>query len=180
MTSEHTTSEHKPWLAHLNALPDEIAEAELMACCASTRWAREVATKRPYADGDALLAAGRESSAGLDWTDVLQALSAHPAIGERPTAAKTGGEREAGWSRSEQSGMDAADEWIRDDLAAANREYADRFGHVFLICASGLSAERMLAAVRYRLGNDEAEEQRIVTNELGKIAALRLERLLGS
>ena len=161
-------------LTRLNTLSERDAEAELMTCCASPRWARQVAAGRPYADADALLGAGREASGALDWPDVEQALSAHPAIGERAA----GQSREAGWSRSEQSGMDSADDRTRTELAAANKAYADRFGHVFLICATGLSAERMLAAVSARLGNDQDTERKIVTDELGKIAALRLEKLL--
>jgi 2-oxo-4-hydroxy-4-carboxy-5-ureidoimidazoline decarboxylase len=161
-------------LSRLNALPDADAEAELAACCASARWAREVAKGRPYADAAALLAAGREASAALAWPDVREALSAHPAIGERAQGEST----EAGWSRSEQSGVDDAGDRVRTELAAANRAYADRFGHVFLICASGLSADRMLAALRERLGNDPETERGVVAEELGKIAALRLEKLL--
>lgn len=161
-------------LTRLNALPEADAEAELITCCASTRWARQVGKGRPYADAAALFAAGREASGALDWPDVEQALSAHPAIGERAA----GDGREAGWSRSEQSGMDTADDRTRAELAAANRAYAERFGHVFLICASGLSADRMLAAVSARLGNDQDTERKIVADELGKIAALRLEKLL--
>ncbi|MCI0688015.1 MAG: hypothetical protein L0Y54_12365, partial [Sporichthyaceae bacterium] len=105
---------------------------------------------------------------------VLQALAAHPRIGERAT----GETREAGWSRHEQSAaLDASGE-VRRALAAANLAYEQRFGHVFLICATGRSDTEMLTAARARLTHDEVTEQGVVRIELGRIVALRLDRLL--
>jgi 2-oxo-4-hydroxy-4-carboxy-5-ureidoimidazoline decarboxylase len=100
------------------------------------------------------------------------ALSAHPRIGERPA----GEGREAAWSRREQA--DADDPSVAAALVEANREYEERFGHVFLIFATGKSAPEMLAAARARLAHDEATERPVVQDELRKIALLRLERLV--
>jgi 2-oxo-4-hydroxy-4-carboxy-5-ureidoimidazoline decarboxylase len=105
----------------------------------------------------------------LSWDDVLIALNAHPRIGERPA----GDSREAAWSRREQSAV-TADDAIRE----ANRAYEEKFGHVFLIFASGRSQEEILAAAKQRLGNDEQTEREVVKEELRKIALLRLERAL--
>jgi 2-oxo-4-hydroxy-4-carboxy-5-ureidoimidazoline decarboxylase len=159
-------------LADFNALPPSEAERELLACCATPAWAKAVAGRRPYPDRIALRAAGDAAARALTWADVVLALSAHPRIGER--AAGEG--REAAWSRREQAGAD--DPSVAAALVEANREYEERFGHVFLIFATGKSAPEMLAAARARLAHDEATERPVVQEELRKIALLRLERLV--
>jgi 2-oxo-4-hydroxy-4-carboxy-5-ureidoimidazoline decarboxylase len=158
-----------------NALPAERLEAELLACCAAPAWAAAVAAKRPYADRDGILAAADAASRELTWSDVLEGLSAHPRIGEQAA----GDSQEAAWSRAEQSAAaQSADDTTRAELIAANRAYEERFGHVFLIFASGRSQAEILAAARERLDNDEAAERPIVKDELRRIARLRLERVL--
>ncbi|NUS08957.1 MAG: 2-oxo-4-hydroxy-4-carboxy-5-ureidoimidazoline decarboxylase, partial [Nonomuraea sp.] len=107
----------------------------------------------------------------LEWPDVLEALSAHPRIGER--AAGEG--RESRWSRQEQSGVP---DDLRAALAAGNRAYEQRFGHVYLVCATGLSGSELLARLRARLGNDEETERGVVRDELAKITRLRLGKLM--
>ena len=105
--------------------------------------------------------------ASLDWEDVLEAIAGHPRIGDRAN----------GQSAAEQSGV--ADS-SRAALADGNREYEERFGHVYLICAAGLSGEEMLAALRERLGNDPDTERKVATTELRKITVLRARKALGS
>jgi 2-oxo-4-hydroxy-4-carboxy-5-ureidoimidazoline decarboxylase len=106
---------------------------------------------------------------------VSKGLAAHPRIGERAQ----GESRDAAWSRREQSSAAAAaDDSSKKALIEANRAYEDRFGHVFLIFASGRSQAEILAAARERLANDEETERAIVTDQLRRIALLRLERLL--
>lgn len=155
-----------------NALPRETAEAELLACCASHRWARTVADGRPYADDAQLFAVANTAAEALDWADVEEALNAHPRIGDRPAGASLDSE----WSRGEQSGVGDGD---RDALKAGNAAYEERFGHVFLICASGRDSAEMLAELNARLGNDAAAERRVVHRELVKITNLRLRKLIG-
>jgi 2-oxo-4-hydroxy-4-carboxy-5-ureidoimidazoline decarboxylase len=142
------------------------AERDLLACCAARRWARELIARRPYADVAELRTVSDRVLAALTWADVEEALAAHPRIGERAA----GTDRESAWSRAEQAGAAGAEE----DLHAGNVVYEERFGHVFLICATGLSAEAMLTALRTRLGNDPAAERDVVRTELGKIVNLRL------
>ncbi|MFI0355563.1 2-oxo-4-hydroxy-4-carboxy-5-ureidoimidazoline decarboxylase [Actinomadura sp. 9N407] len=155
-----------------NALPAREAESALLSCCASRRWALAVAGRRPYGSVDELRSAAAFELAALEWADIEEALGAHPRIGER---AKGGG-REASWSRDEQSGVDGE---ARAALIEGNRRYEERFGHVFLICATGLGAGEMLAALEKRLAGDDAEAERIVVRvELGKIVRLRLDKLL--
>jgi 2-oxo-4-hydroxy-4-carboxy-5-ureidoimidazoline decarboxylase len=145
--------------------PDK-AEADLLACCSSHAFAGTVAARRPYHDAAELTAAADAAVRALEWPDVLEALSAHPRIGERTANA---------WSRQEQSGVE--DE-TRAALAEGNRAYEDRFGHVYLICATGLTGAQMLARLRERLRHDEATERVTVRDELAKITTLRLAKLL--
>ena len=158
-----------------NALPAERLNAELLACCAAPAWAAAVAAGRPFTDRAGVLAAAAAASRELTWPEVSQGLSAHPRIGERAA----GDSKEAAWSRAEQSAAaQTADEVAGAELVRANHDYEERFGHVFLIFASGRSQAQILAAARERLGNDEVTERAIVTDELRKIARLRLERVL--
>ncbi|MFC6878673.1 2-oxo-4-hydroxy-4-carboxy-5-ureidoimidazoline decarboxylase [Actinomadura yumaensis] len=157
-----------------DALPPGDAESELLACCASRRWAAEVAAGRPYGGPAALRAAAATALERLDWAGVEEALAAHPRIGDRVR----GGDRESSWSRGEQAGMDGAAADLRAALVEGNRAYEARFDRVFLICATGLSAAEMLAALRARLGNDEETERAAVRAELAKIVDLRLRKLL--
>lgn len=160
------------WLADL---PAEQAERELLACCASRRWAQALAAmRRDVADLDDLLAASDAVLTDLDDNDITEALSAHPRIGERAA----GDGVEAGWSRREQSGAAHAPAATLAELRELNAAYEQRFGHVFLICATGLSAEQMLAALRQRLGNAPDTERGVVREELRRITRLRLGRLV--
>ncbi len=157
-------------LDEFNALPAAEATSRLLAVCAAPRWARAVAAARPYGSTGELLDTGGATFADLTWGEIAQALAAHPRIGERPA----GESREAAWSRQEQSGVTGSP----DALAEANRAYEARFGHVFLIFASGRTAPEILAAARERLGHDDETERAVVREELGKIVRLRLERLV--
>ncbi|GAB3563875.1 2-oxo-4-hydroxy-4-carboxy-5-ureidoimidazoline decarboxylase [Amycolatopsis endophytica] len=131
----------------------------LVACLDVPRWVDTVLAGRPYPDLAALTAAARLT---LTEDEIRRAIEAHPRIGDRSAA---------GWSRAEQSGVD-------DDGAAkfraANVEYEERFGHVFLVCASGRSGEELLANLRERMTNDPATELAVAGRELVKIAVLRL------
>lgn len=163
-----------PGLTRFNALGADAARSALIACCAATRWADALAAARPYPDRTALRARAHAELTALTWTDITEALDAHPRIGDRAE----GGDRSASWSRGEQSGAAATDDDVRAALAEGNRAYERRFGHVFLIRAAGLSGEQLLAALRARLAGDPEDERAEVRRQLGGIAWLRLERLL--
>ena len=150
--------------------------ADLLACNASRRWARLVAGGRPYRTVDELIEASGHILTSLGWEDVAEALDAHPRIGER--AAGSG--QESTWSRREQSGARAASPEVARALAEGNRAYVERFGHVFLICATGLTADEMLADVTRRLTHDAATERTVTGQELAKITALRLGKLMAA
>ncbi|MEU7874856.1 2-oxo-4-hydroxy-4-carboxy-5-ureidoimidazoline decarboxylase [Dactylosporangium sp. NPDC049140] len=159
-------------LDRFNGLAPEAAEEALLACCASPGWAARVAAARPYQTPADLVVCGVTAFDELGWAELQRVLAAHPRIGQRPS----GGGTDAEWSRREQSGVEGADE----DLARANDAYERRFGHLFLIFATGKSAAEVLADARGRLGNDEETERVVVRGELRKIVELRLERLAES
>ena len=161
-------------IAVFNSLPAERARAELLTCGAVPAWAEAVAAGRPYPSRAALLSAADTAARSLTWEQVCQGLAAHPRIGERAQ----GDSREAAWSRQEQSGAAGADATGRVALVDANRKYEAKFGHVFLIFASGRDETEILAEARRRLGNDVATERIVVAEELRKIALLRLGRLI--
>jgi 2-oxo-4-hydroxy-4-carboxy-5-ureidoimidazoline decarboxylase len=152
-----------------NAAPAGEVRAQLRACCAATAWIEAMVAGRPYPDEAALAAASDTATAALDDTGLGQALAGHPRIGERAAGA---------WSRREQSGMAAADADVRTAIAAANAEYEQRFGHVYLVCATGRDAAELLAICRARLGNSAETERGVVLGELAAINRLRLAKLL--
>jgi 2-oxo-4-hydroxy-4-carboxy-5-ureidoimidazoline decarboxylase len=162
--------------AAFNDLPVEACEAALLECLHVARWAHTVAAGRPYPTATAALAAA--SAAGADLTDeeVDSALARHPRIGERPAPGSPG--RAAGWSRSEQGGVDSSNAVLALALRAGNEEYERKFGRVFLIRAAGRSGDEILTALNERLLHDYTQELAIVRRELTGIALLRLEKVL--
>ncbi len=160
-------------LPDFNAAPAPELTPTLLACCDAPAWADAVQRGRPYADRAALLTAADEAARRLTREDVARALAAHPRIGER--AHRPG--QEAGWSQQEQSGVDR-DADTQRALAEGNRAYEERFGQVFLICATGLSSEQVLGSLHRRLGSDPQTEAGVVADELRKIALLRLGRVV--
>ncbi len=158
-------------LAAFNAALPEAAERDLLACCASRSFARRIASGRPYPNPAAVQAAVGTAFAALSWDDIVESMNAHPRIGDRVRA--------GGWSAAEQSGAGSASDQVRQALADGNLAYEQRFGHVFLICASGLSGQDMLGQLRARLGHDPQAERAVVREELLKITRLRLAKLLG-
>jgi 2-oxo-4-hydroxy-4-carboxy-5-ureidoimidazoline decarboxylase len=160
-------------LQEFNSAPADRLRPMLAACCDVPRWVDGLLAKRPYGDLAALAAVADQSLRELDDDEVDRALQAHPRIGDRPQGAGT----EAAWSRREQSGV-GEDPEVREAIAEGNREYEQRFGRVFLICATGLSAEQMLTSLRRRLTHDDATEVAVVREELRKIALLRLAKVV--
>ncbi|MBE1469977.1 2-oxo-4-hydroxy-4-carboxy-5-ureidoimidazoline decarboxylase [Kibdelosporangium phytohabitans] len=144
---------------------------QLLACCASRRWALRMDAAAPYPDVAELLATADAELAALGWRDVTEALAAHPRIGQRPTG--TG--QEAEWSRHEQAAAVGSDA----ELAAANEAYERKFGRVFLISAAGRAADEVLAESRRRLANNEVAERDEVRRELAAIVRGRLARCAG-
>ncbi|HEV2734263.1 MAG TPA: 2-oxo-4-hydroxy-4-carboxy-5-ureidoimidazoline decarboxylase [Longimicrobiaceae bacterium] len=164
-------------LDRLNSLPPADAERELLACCGSRRWAGRVAGARPFPDAAALLDRADAVWGELDEADWREAFRGHPRIGEREAEAGQSG-RERAWSAGEQAGMDAAAGATRRALAEGNRAYEERFGFIYIVCATGRTADELLALLRDRLANDPAAEVRVAAEEQRRITRLRLEKLL--
>ena len=157
-------------LAAFNAASPEAAERDVLACCESRSFARRIVGDRPYRDPAALQDAVTAAFEALTWDDIVESMNAHPRIGDRVPG--------SGWSGREQSGAASASEAVRQALADGNVAYEQRFGHVFLICATGLSGQDMLDQLRVRLGHDPEAERAVVREELLKITQLRLAKLL--
>jgi OHCU decarboxylase len=162
-------------LAEFNALTATQAESLLMDCCGATRWAASVASKRPYETVEALHRAADSIWWKLDRNDWLEAFGHHPQIGERP-ASGSGSARE--WAEGEQAGARGISEDVKTRLARANRAYVDKFGFIYIICATGKSVEAMLALLNQRLQNDPASELSIAAEQQRQITRIRLEKLL--
>jgi OHCU decarboxylase len=161
-------------LSDLNALDDDVAVGALLRCCGSSRWARQMAAARPFANESALMAAADEIWSAADPEDWLEAFTAHPEIGGGPAAQGPA----AHWSDREQAGVAGAAEETRRRLAEANREYRSRFGYIFIICATGRTGDEMLAQLEARLRHDAGDELRVAAGEQRKITQLRLAKLL--
>lgn len=164
-------------LDRLNAASEADARRALHTVCGSTRWADAMVRARPFASFEALLAEADRVWAGLDEADWLEAFSHHPRIGERNLAQARFAATAAQSSR-EQSGMASASREVRLAFAEGNAEYESRFGHVFLICATGKTGEQMLASLCERLTNDPATEVRNAAEQQRQITRIRLERLV--
>jgi 2-oxo-4-hydroxy-4-carboxy-5-ureidoimidazoline decarboxylase len=163
--------------AAFDVAPDDELRDRLRSCCAAEAWVEELVAGRPYRSEAALYAASDHATAELDAHGLEQALAGHPRIGDAAPA-HGGDRRSAAWSKGEQAAVAAAGADVLDALAAANADYEQRFGHVYLVCASGRSAPDLLAVCQARLENDPETERGVVLGELAKINRLRLGKLL--
>ncbi|MFI2261172.1 2-oxo-4-hydroxy-4-carboxy-5-ureidoimidazoline decarboxylase [Streptomyces tubercidicus] len=153
-------------LLRFNNAEDGTARAALHEVCASRAWGERMLARRPYAGADELFAASDAAMAELTADDLAEAMAGHPPIG-RPKPGDPA-------SRREQSGMAGASDALKAEMLELNLAYQEKFGHVFLICASGRTGEQMRDAVRLRIGNTPEQEREIVRTELGKINRIRL------
>ena len=165
-------------LTALNALDPAKLREQLLVCCAAEAWVDAMVARVPFASAAQLHADAAEIWAGANETARLQAFGAHPRIGEQALRAKFGTGQHATWSAGEQAGAAGAAEATLKALADGNDAYFDRFGFTFIICATGLSAETMLAALQKRLDSDRAAELDTAAEQQGKITAIRLDKLL--
>lgn len=164
-------------LDELNGAKADLALVELMRCCGSSRWAEEILARRPYPSKDELLSTSDLLWQNLDKTDWLEAFSHHPKIGDvnslREKFAST-----STWAEGEQKGVQSADEATLNGLAQGNAEYEEKFGYIFIVCATGKSAAEMLALLQARLPNTAEAEIAVAMQEQNKITRIRLEKLL--
>jgi 2-oxo-4-hydroxy-4-carboxy-5-ureidoimidazoline decarboxylase len=160
-------------LTGLNTAPAADVAQVLLDCCAVPRWAMAVTAGRPYGSAAELYDAADAALNELDEAEIDAALAGHPRIGAQPDA------RHSASSSREQSGVSGSPAATLSALAEGNRDYEERFGHVYLVCVDGRSGEELLAVLRERLSNDPATERATVRAELRKINRIRLGRLIG-
>ena len=160
------------WQA-IDAAQPEDARRLLRACCGSERWVERMMRGRPFASRETALSAARDEWLALDETDWKEAFGHHPKIGDREALRRRFPETHH-LSAREQAGVDGAHGDVLGELASGNQEYEARFGYIFIVCATGKSADEMLTLLRERLTNNPADEIRLAAGEQAKITALRL------
>jgi OHCU decarboxylase len=163
----------------LNARAPEEAAKALLQCCGSGRWAQEVIKSRPYKSLDDLIASANNIWWSLEPGDWLEAFRSHPKIGEKK-AAEAVSEQSRQWSGQEQARVSNASPETVHSLAALNRAYEQKFGFIFIICATGKTSEEMLSALRERLEHKAEAELPIAAAEQSRITELRLKKLVSS
>jgi len=168
-----------PSLELINKLEESEAVSELMKCCGSSRWAALVVEARPFQDEESLLHSAMSAWKKTEPEDWLEAFSHHPKIGERK-AEKTQTEQEREWSAQEQSNTAKIPEDSLNELTELNRQYEERFGYIFIVCATGKTAEEILRLLKTRLLNDPETELKVAAEEQRKIMELRLRKLVSS
>ncbi|WP_328446666.1 2-oxo-4-hydroxy-4-carboxy-5-ureidoimidazoline decarboxylase [Streptomyces sp. NBC_00386] len=157
-------------LARFNTLEESAAFAVLHEVCASRAWAERLLSARPCTTAEDLYAESDAATAGLTVADLTEAMAGHPPIG-RPKPGDPASSRE-------QRGMAGASAELKEEMLELNLAYQEKFGHVFLICATGRTGEQMRDALKERIGNPAGREREIVRVELGKINRIRLGRLV--
>lgn len=162
----------------LEALPPDEALEEFLKCCGSVRWAEAMVKLRQYASSiDGLTLLGNAMWWSLEPSDWLEAFHSHPKIGEKKATAEVSSQSKQ-WSGQEQAGVQIASEEILDALAQLNRDYEQKFGFIFIVCATGKSVDEMLELLRERLNNEPDAELRIAAAEQAKITEIRLKKLV--
>jgi 2-oxo-4-hydroxy-4-carboxy-5-ureidoimidazoline decarboxylase len=147
----------------------------LSECCGAIRWVDRMLIRRPFGSHQATLDAARDVWWSLDAADWREAFTHHPKIGDTEQLRERFAATHA-LSESEQAGVVSATDAVLEALAAGNRDYEERFGYIFIVCATGKGALDMLHLLQARLANAPAEEIRVAADEQAKITALRLSR----
>lgn len=164
-------------LESFNQLSDVECQNALSQCCVATRWIEQMVAARPFSDADALYNTAEQIWAGLAMPDFLEAFEGHPKIGDVSSLKKKYASTKQ-LAAGEQSGASVASDEVLQALAAGNSEYEKRFGFIFIVCATGKSAEEMLVLLKARLDNDLTTELGIAAGEQAKITRLRLDKML--
>ena len=163
-------------LERLNSLPEPLAKLDLQRCNGSSKWVARMLANRPFHTMEDLLTTADREWQSLAEPDFLEAFSHHPKIGDADSLRKKFAAT-ATWASSEQAAVQSADEATIQALAAGNSAYEQKFGFIFIICATGKSAPEMLTALNQRLPNTRSTELKIAATEQSKITALRLKKL---
>jgi len=160
-------------LASLNKLPEVQAHEYFMQCCSSERWVERMVAERPFSDSASIQLAADKHWQDLDEADYLQAFDGHPKIGD-VNSLKAKYSNTQTLASNEQSGVNQADDNTIEQLAKGNALYEEKFGFIFIVCASGKSATQMLGLLRARLNNERTTELQNAAEEQRKIFQIRI------
>jgi 2-oxo-4-hydroxy-4-carboxy-5-ureidoimidazoline decarboxylase len=160
-----------------NSTAHEDAVKEILPCCGSTVWAQRMASRRPFSDARSLFFASDRLWFSLTPADWLEAFDSHPRIGES-AGESTARFAPKDWSLEEQSNVAAAQDETKSALAEGNRAYEQKFGHIFIVCATGKSAREILEILRLRMHNESGAELREAAEQQRQITRLRLKKWL--
>jgi len=164
-------------LARWNELDAESAASEILPSCGSRAWAQTLAAKRPFASAQELFDASDLVWADLAEDDWREAFDSHPRIGQQHARSATA--QSLSWSSTEQSAAMSQDDAAKLALADGNRQYEERFGRIFIVCASGKSATEILDILKRRMENSAAQEMLEAAEQQRQITQLRLRKWLG-
>ncbi len=160
----------------VNAWTERSAREAFRHCCGSARWSELMANLRPFDSEAALYAAADRIWWGLERADWLEAFGAHPKIGDLDALRSRFATTAACAAREQAGVIGAADDLLRE-LAEENRHYEERFGYIFIVCATGKTGDEMLDLLKKRLSNDADDELKLAAAEQAKITRIRLERI---
>ena len=158
-----------------NNLPFAERKNELFKCCGSTAWSEQLAANK-YNSLPEFKSASDKVWNSLSENDRHEAFSHHPKIGDIENLKKKFAST-ATWASAEQSKISEADETTLTELKELNEVYENKFGYIFIVCATGKNAEEMLDLLKKRLINNPAFERRVAAEEQNKITHLRLDKL---
>ena len=162
-------------IERLNGLSTSHAASEMERFCGAAAWCYSMAERRPFQDRQAMKAAAEASFDAMTQADWLEAFSHHPKIGDiQSLRMKFAGNRD--WSAGEQAGVAVTGDDVMVRLADGNAAYERTFGFIFIVCATGKSAEEMLAMLQQRLSNEREKEIEIASREQRKITQLRIDK----
>jgi 2-oxo-4-hydroxy-4-carboxy-5-ureidoimidazoline decarboxylase len=161
----------------LNQLSQADAEDALLTCCASRAWVAKMLERRPFPTHDAAFTAAAEIWAGLSRSDILEAFAGHPKIGESLATLRERFAKTAAWSSQEQAHVVGANDELLEDLRQLNVAYEQRFGYIFIVCATGKNAQDMLELLKARMHHSADQELVVAAEEQAQITRIRLEKL---
>ena len=159
-----------------NNADDATAFDAMIACCGAKRWAAAMVALRPIGSVFALSEAADRVWSTMNESDWMEAFACHPRIGERKAAHATA--KSVAWSKQEQSSAASASENVLAEIAEGNAQYEERYGFTYIVCATGKSAEEMLAILKRRLACNRDAELREAAEQQRQITQIRLGKWL--
>ena len=161
-----------------NSIDEKVARDYFLSCCGSSHWVDILMKSRPFSSIEGLL-----EKAKYIWfntcskADYLEAFSQHPVIGDIDSLSKKFTPSRS-WANDEQSGVAQASDFILKELISFNKTYLNKFGYIFLVFATGKSAEEMLKLGVARLKHGYKEELFLAAGEQFKITLIRLSKII--